>query len=69
MLDRQIRFLLDNFDRTGAPIQSGALKRLEDLDATWQQYKQDLSVLFDEDIAPLNKTLQEQGLNGLDKLN
>jgi hypothetical protein len=31
MLDRQVRFLMDNFDRTGAP----ALKRLEDLDAKW----------------------------------
>lgn len=68
MLDRQIRFLMDNFDRTGAPAQAGALERLEDLEATWLQYKKDLEVLFSEDVAPLNKQLNEQGLNNLDGL-
>lgn len=68
MLDRQIRFLMDNFDETGAPAQAGALKRLADLDATWKQYKQDLKVLFSEQVAPLNKKLNEQGLTGLDSL-
>ena len=68
MLDRQIRFLMDNFDRTGAPAQAGALKRLQDLDATWQKYKVELEALFGEEVAPLNKTLNEQGLNDLDAL-
>ena len=65
MLDRQIRFLLDNFDRTGAPAQAGALKRLEDLDATWQQYKVQLKVLLEEQVTPLNEKLNAQGLNDL----
>ncbi len=68
MLDRQIRFLMDNFDETGAPAQAGALKRLEDLDATWQQYKLQLEALFSEQVAPLNKKLSEQGSFDLDEL-
>jgi hypothetical protein len=68
MLDRQIRFLMDNFDETGAPAQAGALKRLEDLDATWQQYKQQLEALFSEQVTPLNKKLTEQGVYYLDEL-
>ena len=68
MLDRQIRFLMDNFDRTGAPVQAGALERLEDLEKTWQQYKLELEVLFTEEVKPLNQKLKEDGLTDLDKL-
>lgn len=68
MLDRQIRFLMDNIDRTGAPVQAGAIKRLEDLDATWQEYKRQLEILFGEEVAPLNRKLIEQGLTNLDEL-
>ena len=68
MLDRQIRFLMDNFDRTGAPVQAGALERLKDLDNTWQQYKVELQILFGEQVAPLNQKLTEQGLHALDEL-
>jgi hypothetical protein len=67
MLDRQIRFLMDNFDRTGAPAQAGALKRLEDLEATWQQYKLELNVLFGEEVAPLNEKLKDQGLMDINR--
>ena len=68
MLDRQIRFLIGNFDRTGAPAQAGALKRLQDLDETWQKCKVELGVLFGEEIAPLSEKLNQQGLNDLDEL-
>ena len=68
MLDRQIRFLMDNFDRTGAPAQAGALERLRDLDETWQKYKVELRVLFGEEVTPLNQKLNQQGLNDLDEL-
>lgn len=68
MLDRQIRFLMDNFDRTGAPVQEGALERLQDLDATWKQYKLELEIMFGEEVAPLNNKLTENGLMGLDEL-
>lgn len=68
MLDRQIRFLMDNFDRTGAPVQAGAVERLKDLDETWNQYKRELEVLFGEEVAPLNEKLNQQGLNSLDEL-
>lgn len=68
MLDRQIRFLMDNFDRTGAPAQAGALERLNDLEQTWKQYKSELETLFSEDVSPLNNQLNQQGLNELEKL-
>lgn len=68
MLDRQVRFLMDNFDRTGAPAQVGALKRLEDLEAKWLQYKLQLQTLFEERITPLNKKLSEQGAYDLERL-
>ena len=68
MLDRQVRFLMDNFDRTGAPAQAGALKRLEDLDAKWQQYKVQLETLFGEEVKPLNEKLSEQGAFDLESL-
>ena len=59
---------MDNFDRTGAPVQAGALERLKDLDNTWQQYKVELQILFGEQVAPLNQKLTEQGLHALDEL-
>lgn len=68
MLDRQIRFLMDNFDRTGAPAQAGAVERLNDLESTWSQYKSELETLFSEEVAPLNKKLTDSGLTGLDQL-
>ncbi len=68
MLDRQVRFLMDNFDRTGAPAQSGALERLSDLEGTWQQYKLQLESLFGEQVAPVNKALAESGSYDLDSL-
>jgi hypothetical protein len=46
----------------------GALKRLQDLDETWQKYKVELGVLFGEEIAPLSEKLNQQGLNDLDEL-
>jgi hypothetical protein len=58
---------MDNFDRTGAPAQAGALKRLEDLEATWQQYKLELNVLFGEEVAPLNEKLKDQGLMDINR--
>jgi photosystem II stability/assembly factor-like uncharacterized protein len=68
MLDRQVRFLMDNFDRTGAPVQSGALQRLTDLQATWQSYKANMDTLFNEQIEPLNKAISEMGTRHLDSL-
>ena len=68
MLDRQVRFLMDNFDRTGAPAQAGALKRLDDLETKWQQYKVKLQTLFNERIAPLNEKLSKQGVYDLESL-
>ena len=68
MLDRQVRFLMDNFDRTGAPAQAGALKRLDDLETKWQQYKLKLQTLFNERIAPLNEKLSKQGVYDLESL-
>lgn len=68
MLDRQLRFLLDNFDETGAPVQAGSIARFSDLQSTWKQYKQTLEVLFADHITPLNNTLNKQGLNNLDTL-
>lgn len=65
MLDRQIRFLMDNFDETGAPAQAGALERLQDLDRTWQEYKRELEVLFGERVAPLNQQLKARGLTDI----
>ncbi|MDB2331346.1 glycosyl hydrolase, partial [Alteromonas sp.] len=68
MLDRQVRFLMDNFDRTGAPAQAGALKRLEDLETRWQQYKVQLESLFQERVKPVNEALSKQGAYDLDTL-
>ncbi|MEP1383934.1 MAG: glycosyl hydrolase, partial [Paraglaciecola sp.] len=68
MLDRQVRFLMDNFDRTGAPAQAGALKRLEDLETKWQQYKVQLEILFSEEVKPLNEKLSKQGAFDLEQL-
>ncbi|MEP2600797.1 MAG: glycosyl hydrolase, partial [Paraglaciecola sp.] len=68
MLDRQVRFLMDNFDRTGAPAQAGALKRLEDLETKWQQYKVQLEILFSEEVNPLNEKLSKQGAFDLEQL-
>ena len=68
MLDRQVRFLMDNFDRTGAPAQAGALKRLGDLEAKWQQYKTQLEILFKERVKPVNEALSKQGAYDMDTL-
>ncbi|NVK56762.1 MAG: glycosyl hydrolase [Alteromonadaceae bacterium] len=68
MLDRQVRFLMDNFDRTGAPAQAGAIKRLNDLEAQWQQYKVELETLFSEQVKPLNEKLSKQGAYDLESL-
>ena len=68
MLDRQVRFLMDNFDRTGAPAQAGALKRLKDLESKWQQYKVQLETLFGEEVKPLNEKLSKQGAFDLERL-
>jgi photosystem II stability/assembly factor-like uncharacterized protein len=68
MLDRQLRFLLDNFDETGAPVQAGSIARFNDLQSTWNQYKQTLETLFTEKVGPLNKALNEHGLHNLDTL-
>jgi len=68
MLDRQVRFLMDNIDRTGAPVQSGALARLQDLQAQWQGYKQTLDALFAGQIEALNQTLNEKKIRHLDTL-
>lgn len=68
MLDRQVRFLMDNFDRTGAPVQSGAKQRLNDLSAMWQEYKQQLDQLFVSQVEPLNQAFNQSGVRHLDSL-
>jgi photosystem II stability/assembly factor-like uncharacterized protein len=68
MLDRQVRFLMDNFDRTGAPAQAGAVQRLDDLEARWQKYKLQLEILFRENVKPVNEALAEKGVYDLDSL-
>lgn len=68
MLDRQVRFLMDNFDSTGAPVQSGAKQRLTDLQATWQGYKQALDTLFAGDVEALNNTFNQMKVRHLDTL-
>lgn len=68
MLDRQVRFLMDNIDRTGAPVQTGSLARLEDLQAQWQGYKQTLDALFVNQIEALNQSLNEKKIRHLDSL-
>ena len=68
MLDRQVRFLMDNFDRTGAPAQAGAVQRLDDLEVRWQKYKLQLEILFRENVKPVNEALAEKGVYDLDSL-
>lgn len=68
MLDRQVRFLIDNVDRTGAPIQAGATQRLQDLQSKWQSYKQKLDTLFSEQVDAIDSALQNKRLRYLDSL-
>lgn len=50
------------------PAQAGALKRLEDLETKWQQYKVQLETLFGEEVKPLNEKLSKQGAFDLERL-
>lgn len=68
MLDRQVKFLIDNFDRTAAPVQSGGLTRLKDLQAQWQMHKQQLDNLFTNQIEALNQSLNDKKIRHLDRL-
>ncbi|MBO1256295.1 glycosyl hydrolase [Alteromonas sp. 5E99-2] len=68
MLDRQVQFLMGNFDQTGAPVQAGAVQRLNDLDTQWKGYQIQLEALFKDKIDPLNQSLTNNGLRHLDTL-
>jgi hypothetical protein len=68
MLDRQVKFLIDNFDRTAAPVQSGGLTRLKDLQAQWKMHKQQLDNLFANQIEALNQSLNDKKIRHLDRL-
>ena len=59
MLASQVRFLMDRIDRTGAPVTSGALDRLADLQAEWAIRRAELEDIVDNDIEPLNEWARE----------
>jgi photosystem II stability/assembly factor-like uncharacterized protein len=50
----QVRYLLDAVDETGAPVTQGALDRLADLKAQWQQLESDYRRIQSEHIAAIN---------------
>ena len=58
----QIRFLLDVIYRTGAPVTEGALQRLADLQAEWQQLKSELQNIRKSDIKIINNWARDKGV-------
>jgi photosystem II stability/assembly factor-like uncharacterized protein len=63
MLAGQLRFLMDVIDRTGAPVTDGAMTRLADLKAEWQTRKEELRIISDEHLSPINLWAKEQGVD------
>jgi hypothetical protein len=55
MLAGQIRYVLDVIDRTGAPVASGALDRLADLQAEWSRLQAQLEDIRTRHLEPINR--------------
>jgi hypothetical protein len=62
MLDVQIRHVLDVMDRAGAPVSSGSLRRLEDLEGEWAERKTELDAITTSDIAAVNTWARTNGI-------
>jgi hypothetical protein len=61
MLDVQVRHLIDAIDGGGTPVTAGALERLSDLEARWDERRAALDAITGEFIEPFNAGLREQG--------
>jgi hypothetical protein len=55
MLAGQLRFLLDVIDKTGAPVTQGALLRLTDLKAEWNERQAELRAIQTDYIDIINE--------------
>ena len=63
MLDGQLRYLIDVIDGTGAPVTDGAMTRLSDLTAEWQIRLEELAVISDQHVGPINTWARQQGID------
>jgi hypothetical protein len=63
MLDGQLRFLLDVIDSTGPPVTDGAMTRLTDLTAEWQDRLEELDAISDQHISPINTWARREGID------
>ncbi len=62
MLDVHIRHVLDVLDEAGAPVSSGSLERLSDLQDQWQERKSVLRSITTADIAAINAWANSRGV-------
>jgi len=62
MLAGQLRYLMDVIDRTGAPVNEGALTRLEYLSDSWSSLESELQNIVDNSIQPINDWAQEKNI-------
>lgn len=62
MLAGQLRFLLDVIDKTGAPVTTGALLRLDDLKEEWAERQAELQAIKTGYIDVINAWAQQQGI-------
>ncbi|MEM7283155.1 MAG: hypothetical protein AAF438_16180, partial [Pseudomonadota bacterium] len=60
MLDGQLRFLMDTIDRSGAPVTEGMRSRQVDLTEAWSQLQDELQVITDSYINPINSWANER---------
>lgn len=59
MLDVHVRHVLDVIDEAGAPVSSGSLQRLADLQAQWRERQAELAAINATDIAAMNEWARE----------
>lgn len=62
MLAGQLRFLLDVIDKTGAPVTTGALLRLDNLKEEWAERQAELQAIKTGYIDAINAWAQQQGI-------
>jgi photosystem II stability/assembly factor-like uncharacterized protein len=62
MLAGQIRFLLDGMEVSGAPVTAGALDRLRDLQAEFDDLAREKARIENELVAAINRWARERGI-------
>jgi hypothetical protein len=62
MLAGQVRFLLDGMEESGAPVTAGALDRLRDLQAQFDDLEREKARIENELVAAINRWARERGI-------